>query len=597
MKLLTRRFLLPCIVLLSVTVPAGAAEPRGYTARPCGFDMNRNGVIGEAADAHVGDGVTADPDGDGVNEDILYVDGDTGSDTTGDGSAARPYKTVQKALNRCDGPGDGAEDIICIAGTFQEELTLTQSGVAGYYIRDNFQFPDNPTMLIGWDKDNDGEYPPYDTDDTAIIDGDVDGNLLKLAISNDDNSKSYIEIAHLTVQNYGYFGDGAYGAIQFCGSGTISHFYVHDVEFRAINKGIPFKGSAIAWSFWCGNFTHMGMINVLLDEFASFAVRGAPGGTSGHYRWQNLTMNFNAADGESATGWKLWNVHSDVEILDSVINGCPNDWEYGSGGSGPGAIAVCQCSQDWVIRNNEFNDLARAVTLQGDAGPSACQSRTVDDILIDRNIIRNTVDWQYLPHPIYIQGGELTTATTADATVTNNFISSIHGWDSGIYCEAGNNAGAQPGSVTIVGNTIYGPFETGWQGQGISIKPSYTYKQQNFVIKNNIIANVGDGDNIGLTYAPSNFVANGNLYDDDGEYVWDGNNLATLAAWRTATGQDANSSEGDPDFIDAANGDLHLDPNDTVAVGASVDISGITDHDIDSDMRDANTKTAGADVP
>ncbi len=418
-------------ILTLFTGTAVAAVPRGYTARPCGFDMNRNGVIGEAADAHVGDGVTADPDGDGVNEDILYVDGDTGSDTTGDGSAARPYKTVQKALNRCDGPGDGAEDIICIAGTFQEELTLTQSGVAGYYIRDNFQFPDNPTMLIGWDTDADGEYPPYDTDDVAVIDGDVDGNLLKLAIANYENRKSYIEIAHLTVQNYGYFGDGAHGAIQFCGSGTISHFYVHDVEFRAINKGIPFKGSVIAWSFWCGNFTHMGMINVLLDEFASFAVRGAPGGTSGHYRWQNLTMNFYAADGASASGWKLWGEHSDVEILDSVINGCPNDWEYGNGGSGPGAIAVCQCSQDWVIRNNEFNDLARAVTLQGDAGASACQTRTVDDILIDRNIIRNTVDWQYRPHPIYIRGGGLTTATTEDVTITNNFISSTDGWDAG----------------------------------------------------------------------------------------------------------------------------------------------------------------------
>ncbi len=64
-----------------------------------------------------------------------------------------------------------------------------------------------------------------------------------------------------------------------------------------------------------------------------------------------------------------------------------------------------------------------------------------------------------------------------------------------------------------------------------------------------------------------------------------------------ATGEDANSSEGDPSFIDAANGDLHLDPNDTVAQGKGVDISSITDHDIDGDTRDSSTKTAGADVP
>ena len=41
---------------------------KGYIARPCGFDMNRNGAIGERADAHVGDGKTKDPDNDGVED-------------------------------------------------------------------------------------------------------------------------------------------------------------------------------------------------------------------------------------------------------------------------------------------------------------------------------------------------------------------------------------------------------------------------------------------------------------------------------------------------------------------------------------------------
>ena len=68
------RFAVTSILLLSIVTVGYSAEPRGYTARPCGFDMNRNGVIGEPGDAHVGDGVTTDPDGDGVNEDILYVD-------------------------------------------------------------------------------------------------------------------------------------------------------------------------------------------------------------------------------------------------------------------------------------------------------------------------------------------------------------------------------------------------------------------------------------------------------------------------------------------------------------------------------------------
>ena len=71
---------------------------KGYHARPCGFDMDRDGVIGEQADAHVGDGRTADPDGDGVNEDLIYVDADGGSDETGNGAASAPYKTVYEKL-------------------------------------------------------------------------------------------------------------------------------------------------------------------------------------------------------------------------------------------------------------------------------------------------------------------------------------------------------------------------------------------------------------------------------------------------------------------------------------------------------------------
>ena len=64
-----------------------------------------------------------------------------------------------------------------------------------------------------------------------------------------------------------------------------------------------------------------------------------------------------------------------------------------------------------------------------------------------------------------------------------------------------------------------------------------------------------------------------------------------------ASGGDANSSTGVPLFVDDANGDLHLDPNDTLAQGAGVDISGIIDYGLDGDTRDSSTKTAGADVP
>ena len=133
--------------------------------------MNRDGVLGHEADRLVGDGKTTDPDGDGVDEDLLYVDSELGNDQTGDGSPQRPFRTIQKALDTADGPDDGAEDVICISGTFRETLSMHHGGAGGHYLRDGFQFPKNPTMIVGWDKDGDGEYPPFDKDDTAVLDG------------------------------------------------------------------------------------------------------------------------------------------------------------------------------------------------------------------------------------------------------------------------------------------------------------------------------------------------------------------------------------------------------------------------------------------
>ena len=63
------------------------ADYIGYVGRPCGFDVDRDGVEGEPGDCVLGhDGVT-DPDRDGIEELFLYVD--CGTATSGDGTASR----------------------------------------------------------------------------------------------------------------------------------------------------------------------------------------------------------------------------------------------------------------------------------------------------------------------------------------------------------------------------------------------------------------------------------------------------------------------------------------------------------------------------
>ncbi|KKK42778.1 hypothetical protein LCGC14_3169500, partial [marine sediment metagenome] len=116
------------------------------------------------------------------------------------------------------------------------------------------------------------------------------------------------------------------------------------------------------------------------------------------------------------------------------------------------------------------------------------------------------------------------------------------GFYNAITCNAGNDAETQPGSVTIVGNTIYGiRAQNQWTGPcyGIRITSTMTYKQQNFVIKNNIINKMhptASNYNIEVTYAPSNWVANGNIYDANGDWKWNGTRSTSLASWQSASG-------------------------------------------------------------
>jgi len=603
----------------NVGLPAAGSNvldsKRGYTARACGFDIDRDGQIGGSGDADVGDGVTTDPDGDGTDEDILYVDAADGNDASGDGSARRPYKTIQKALDECDGPGDGAEDIVCIHGTFRETVTFRHSGVAGHYIRDGFQFPDNPTMLIGWDKDDDGQYPPYDPDDEAVLDGNVDGNTANCLYRAIDQSRSedkisYLEIAHLTIRNYGYKKDecGAMRLFQDPHDPVQSHVYVHDVEMHNINRGHDCSSSTIVVDFWGGVRRHVALINCLADEFGAYFCRaGMKRFDSQYFRFQNLTLKFYGKVDDTSTGWKLWS-GGNVEIIDNVIDANPRAWggdKLGGKGVVPGIM-----TQDWVIRNNEFHDCMHAIVVHADAGPRYGRHRPVDNILIDGNVFRQSYVWNKNSIGIMIEKGELLSACVANVAITNNFFWSDSdkdpnaGWVYAIHSQSSNDEDANhPGVITIAGNTFYGHRKQN-PGSGVNgvihAFSRFKYPQNNWIFKNNLITHLhspSDNYSVYMGFAPDNWIADGNVYDSNGRFRWDGKNCDTLADWQRATGQDANSTVGQPRFVDAANCDLHLDANDTVARGAGVDLSGITDHDYDGDQRHANTKTAGADVP
>ena len=104
----------------------------------------------------------------------------------------------------------------------------------------------------------------------------------------------------------------------------------------------------------------------------------------------------------------------------------------------------------------------------------------------------------------------------------------------------------------------------------------------------------------GTTANPAGLTINNNLYNVSGTGgvfgFFNSADVATLAAWRTAVGQDVNSFSGDPLFVapTATTPNLHIASVASPANNAGVTVGAIT-NDFDNDTRDLTTPDIGAD--
>lgn len=113
----------------------------------------------------------------------------------------------------------------------------------------------------------------------------------------------------------------------------------------------------------------------------------------------------------------------------------------------------------------------------------------------------------------------------------------------------------------------------------------------NVNLKNNILYNDGGGYAIYVDNS-SSFTSSdyNNFYSDGTLGYYSGSNRSTLAQWRSATSQDANSISMNPNFT--SNNDLHITNLSMNDLGTP--LSEITD-DIDGDLRSPSTPDIGAD--
>src|SRR5262249_29719524 len=274
-----------------------------------------------------------------------------------------------------------------------------------------------------------------------------------------------------------------------------------------------------------------------------YIFRGSPGDGSGPFRFQNITATALPADGSPVFGFKPWGVITGIDILDSVIDA--NTGAYSPGDpSSQFAVGIHQCSQDVVIRNNQFKDWKQGILLNP-AASGFCATRDVDNIVIDANEIRNTnSSYSQFGHVgMWLEANDGSSSQVIqNVNITNNFMSSTNtGWRSGVLVENSRNSGAIAGLLRIAGNTFEAngaQCDLGLIGFCTNGATSCLSQRQNNVqILGNILRGCrANAAVVDVTYAPSGFATDWNVYDSTANWVWNGGTKTTLASWRTALG-------------------------------------------------------------
>lgn len=171
--------------------------------------------------------------------------------------------------------------------------------------------------------------------------------------------------------------------------------------------------------------------------------------------------------------------------------------------------------------------------------------------------------------------------SSAQGLISNNFIS-VGGTSTarGIYLSLSDYQ-------RVLHNNIH-VYST--NGTLANTAPLYVSGCASTTIKNNALSNGGPGYAI-FSNNNTAFIANHNTYYATGVSLgyWNGISTATIADWRTSSGQDANSLDVNPQFM--SNTDLHV--SNILLNGTGQFTSPVTE-DIDGDVR-SNPPDIGAD--
>lgn len=605
----------------------------GYTSRASGFDLNFNGTVNDnTSDRAICDAqgdssstVGEDVDGNGVFDRQVYVDYTSGVNNSTCGLPSAPCATINYAMNGTNSsvtggaiqtPSAGQIQAICFKGTGREQVVFTQSGPTGTYTlpqtgsqANTFNLPRYPFILSGWDANNNDQYPPFDAADTAVLDCASGGVALPFAIDNGaSGAQSRIEVAHFTAKNCGQNGEIPAGFARVAyGGGSQDAIYFHDIETVDILKGIANDSGRDTFDFFTSSsiLSNVALVNIKsTNSGGGYWLRGSGVNSVtvlGPYRFQNITATGFGATSDFWAGIKLFDTITGIEVLDSVFTSNAAAWSPQVTGAPTFGIGLSACTRGWRIVNNTLNDFKDSISIQGYAQALGfCEGRTLTDVIIDRNTIRQTYSsWNSGPdsHGLNIDDGLTSLATSENITITNNFFSTSVGWDDCMRLDQANPGGTQPGTVVVAGNTCDGDVKV--QG-GIVVGhlsgSEDAFPLNAYVFKDNIISGITTAGmwSYRFTFAPSSLVSDGNVFTPSMIFQWNNVDKATIALFRSVSGTDTNSFVCAPSYVSQATGNFRLQLSDTCALNTGISISPYTVVDIDNLSRPIGVTDIGA---
>lgn len=259
-------------------------------------------------------------------------------------------------------------------------------------------------------------------------------------------------------------------------------------------------------------------------------------------------LNYNTTDLNGV--WGILTMYSNAGRPDSNVF-------FGNNANSNGSYGI---QTDWGIRDTIINNTANSNGLDGiylyNSSATTIKNNTVKNNLYTGIRVRhradnNTVTGNAIesnPYGIYL-------SENSSNTLTNNIINS--NTSDGIHLDSSS-------SNTIANNTFYGTL------------PQFALAQINnstgALFKNNIVYNgkyvsVGNGSQTDSEYNYNDY------YGGSGNYFnWIGTDYRTFADWKTNSGQDADSLNSDPEFVNAGT-DFHLQSSPCIDAGVEVGLT------------------------